>query len=122
MDLKHIINRTGLNPFAKKDKMQYRLTNVDLLLPIGSVVTLKTSPRKLIIIGRMQQNPSLEKEFDYLALLYPEGWIDPESSYMFNHEDIGQIYFKGYEDPDEFNMKQRLKQYVEQNRPKNPHQ
>ena len=35
------------------------------LLPIGSVVTLKEGTKRLMIIGRLQQNVRTKKVYDY---------------------------------------------------------
>lgn len=39
------------------------------LLPIGSVVTLKKGTKKLMIIGRFQQNVKTKKIYDYAGCL-----------------------------------------------------
>lgn len=69
------------------------------LLPIGTIVLLKEGEKRLMINGIKQTNASGDgKEYDYLGILYPEGHIGDEFQYLFNHEDIGEIVFKGYED------------------------
>lgn len=75
------------------------------LLPIGSVVTLKEGTKKLMIFGIIQ---SVEKpaegtdvdsqEYDYIGVPYPEGNINQDYQYSFNHEDIETIHFFGYQD------------------------
>lgn len=39
------------------------------LLPIGSVVVLKKGTKKLMIIGRLQQNVKTRKLYDYAGCL-----------------------------------------------------
>ena len=71
------------------------------LLPIGSIVRLKNTGKKLMIFGIKQldtKNP--EVEFDYIGVLYPEGNIGSNFNYLFNHEDIEEVVYKGYEDED----------------------
>ncbi|OOC60582.1 DUF4176 domain-containing protein [Paenibacillus ihbetae] len=72
------------------------------LLPNGSIVILKEGEKKLVIYGRKQilalDEPIL---YDYLACPYPEGYISPEFSYVFNHEDIAEVIFTGYTDGEE---------------------
>lgn len=46
------------------------------LLPIGSVVTLKEGTKRLMIIGRLQQNVRTKKVYDYAGCLWPEGYMD----------------------------------------------
>lgn len=66
------------------------------LLPIGSIVLLKEGEKRLMIIGIMQTDKG--KAFDYLGELYPEGHIGEGFQYLFNHEDISKIIFRGFED------------------------
>ena len=66
-------------------------------LPIGSVVLLKKSEKELMIYGRKQIHLNSGMEFDYIGCLYPEGYITDEFSFFFNHSDISEILFKGFE-------------------------
>lgn len=69
------------------------------LLPIGTIVLLKEGEKRLMINGIKQTNAEGDgKEYDYLGILYPEGHIGDEFLYLFNHEDISEIIFKGFED------------------------
>ncbi|MDO5411618.1 MAG: DUF4176 domain-containing protein [Lachnospiraceae bacterium] len=73
--------------------------NIKGLLPVGSVVVLKDGEKRLMIIGIMQTNAGGDgKEYDYLGIFYPEGYIGEEFQYMFNHEDIKEVVFRGFED------------------------
>ena len=46
------------------------------LLPIGSVVTLKEGTKRLMIIGRLQQNVRTKKVYDYAGCLWQKAiWI-----------------------------------------------
>ena len=68
------------------------------LLPIGSVVMLKDAERPLMIYGIKQldsNNP--DTEYDYIGVLYPEGNVGANFQYLFNHNDIADVLFKGYE-------------------------
>ncbi|KYD03664.1 DUF4176 domain-containing protein [Bacillus atrophaeus] len=72
------------------------------LLPIGSIVLLEGGSKKLMIYGRKQivvsNNP---KMFDYIGVFYPEGYIDQEYTFAFNHSDIENVIFEGYQDEEE---------------------
>ena len=72
------------------------------LLPIGSVVTLKEGKKKLMIIGRIQENEKTKKLYDYAGCQWPEGYKDKDHCYVFNHEDIG------LQDIEEFNYRFEL--------------
>lgn len=69
------------------------------LLPIGSIVLLKDGEKRLMVNGIMQSDADGSgKEYDYLGVLYPEGHIGAQFQYLFNHEDIAEVVFRGYED------------------------
>ena len=66
------------------------------LLPIGSVVKLKGGDKPLMVFGILPQNKV--QRYDYLGVLYPEGFLDSEMVFMFNHSDIDEVKFIGYVD------------------------
>lgn len=69
------------------------------LLPIGSIVRLQNGQKRLMITGVLQiKEDELDKQYNYLGILYPEGHIGGDFQYLFNHEDIDEIVFRGYED------------------------
>ena len=71
-------------------------------LPIGSVVLLKNGKKKVMIYGRRQRRVvDVDKEYDYLACLYPEGNIDEDYMYLFDEDSIDQVVFRGYSDDEE---------------------
>ena len=75
------------------------LKNVNDYLPIGSVVLLKEGEKRLMICGIKQTAENVQfEEYDYIGVLYPEGHIDDEHIYLFNHNNIDKIFFRGYED------------------------
>ncbi|UTR14962.1 DUF4176 domain-containing protein [Salipaludibacillus sp. LMS25] len=85
----------------------------ETLLPNGSIVLLKGGNKKLMVYGRKQllvTEEDVEKEsddltmYDYIGVPYPEGYVNPEHSYVFNHSDIEDIIFTGFvnEEEDEF--------------------
>lgn len=69
------------------------------LLPIGTIVSLKGGTKKVMIFGVKQLHSDEEDmEYDYIAVLYPEGNCGIEFQYLFNQDQIDQVYFRGYED------------------------
>ncbi|MEH6947115.1 DUF4176 domain-containing protein [Bacillus sp. JJ634] len=80
-------------------------------LPNGSIVLVKGGTKKLMIYGRKQlllkEN---EQMYDYLAVPYPEGYINPDYSYVFNHSDIEEIIFYGFTDKEENEFQHVLQQ------------
>lgn len=70
-------------------------------LPVGSIVLLKNGQKKIMIYGRRQRRVTDEHEYDYIACLYPEGNINEDYMYLFNHEDIETVVYRGYSDAEE---------------------
>lgn len=64
------------------------------LLPLGSVVLLKEATKSLIIIGTMQADDEGNR-YDYISCVFPEGYINAETFFLFNHEDIAEVKFVG---------------------------
>lgn len=64
-------------------------------LPIGSVVQLHEAEKSLMIIGTLQTTDD-GREFDYIACVFPEGYIDEDTFFLFNNEDIETVHFVGH--------------------------
>lgn len=71
-------------------------------LPIGTVVMLKGVAKKLMIIGILPIRGEGENEtmYDYIGVLFPEGFINRETTFLFNQDDINDIIFSGYDNPE----------------------
>lgn len=67
-------------------------------LPIGSVVLLKESQKRIMIVGVKQKQVGSDKIWDYSACLYPEGILDPDKLFLFDNEQIERLYFVGLQD------------------------
>lgn len=78
------------------------------LYPLGSIVRLKAGMKRIMICGRLQVRDHDQKLFDYCACLYPEGILNPKEMFLFQHEDIDELVFQGFEDEDEIKMKQYI--------------
>ena len=84
------------------------------LLPIGSIVLLKDGEKRLMVAGIMQTDTGrTQKNYDYVGVLNPEGHIGEGFQYLFNHEDINEIIFRGYEDTERSNFLAKLTQLYE---------
>ncbi len=57
-------------------------------LPIGSVVLLHGAQKRLMICGRVQTDVETGITYDYSACLYPDGFIDSNSVFLFNNDNI----------------------------------
>lgn len=75
------------------------------LLPIGSVVLLKEGTKKLMIIGiKPVKEDEPNKIYDYIGVVYPEGFLGNQYNFLFNHEDINDVVFTGYNNPERENF------------------
>lgn len=72
------------------------------MLPIGSVVMLKDSTKKMMIIGFLQQQMDDNKVWDYVGLPYPEGYMGSTRTYLFDQKQIDCVYALGYQDNEQF--------------------
>ena len=80
------------------------------LLPLGSVVSLHGGSKRLMIVGRLQNKMDDDVVYDYASTLFPEGLIDSEHFYLFNHEDIDCMFYVGLQDLEEFNYRYVLEE------------
>lgn len=83
------------------------------LLPIGSIVLLKGGRKRLMIFGIKQTDSKTKIEYDYIGVLYPEGNMGEAGQYLFNHENIAQIFFNGYEDEEREGFLTELAKFYE---------
>lgn len=83
------------------------------LLPIGTIVLLKDTNKRLMIYGRKQQDRGGGKVWDYVGCLYPEGNIGPEYTFLFDHEQIEVIEHLGLKDQEEEQFLHRLQTVME---------
>ena len=77
------------------------------LLPAGSVVILKDSTKRVMIMGvcQMQKDTQGEVIWDYSGCLYPEGYLGANQTYLFNGSQIDKIFSIGYQDEEQLNFK-----------------
>ncbi|WP_455721606.1 DUF4176 domain-containing protein [Agathobacter sp.] len=77
------------------------------LLPIGSVVLIGNSKRRVMIVGVCQKGGSNpEKIWDYTGVIFPEGFLDPENMFLFDNEQITKVFAIGYQDEEQMAFKQ----------------
>ena len=83
--------------------------NINGLLPIGSVVLLKDSTKRVMIIGVAQVLESSGEKviYDYAGCLYPEGYMSADKNYLFNTDQIEKLYAIGYQDDEQLAFKER---------------
>lgn len=85
---------------------------LEKFLPIGTVVLLKGGKDKLMITGflavNLDDNDSSENAYDYSGCPYPEGMLSVDETFLFNHEDIEEIFYVGFINEEEVDFKARL--------------
>lgn len=77
-------------------------------LPLGSVVLLKESNKRLMIFGRKQTTAGNPKVFDYIGCLFPEGHISADRAYLFDHNQISRVYLVGFQDGEEILFREKF--------------
>lgn len=77
------------------------------LLPVGTVVLLKNSTKRVMIIGVLQKQIKEGQEiiWDYSACFYPEGYMGPDKTFLFNGSQIEKVFAVGYQDEEQFAFK-----------------
>lgn len=82
-------------------------------LPIGSVVLLKGGTKKAMITGFCSiAAEDKAKIYDYSGCIYPEGYLNSNQICLFDHDQIEEIFFIGYEDDEEKEFKISLNDVI----------
>ena len=84
------------------------------LLPIGTVVLLKESTKRVMIYGRLQREVNGNRVWDYIACLFPEGNVNADHSFLFDNEQIESVFFVGCQDEEEMRFQQYLQDTIQQ--------
>ncbi len=87
--------------------------NVNELFPIGTVVLLNNGSKRLMIFG-INQTIEGASEYDYIGVPYPEGNMGQDFQYLFNHNDIKEVFFRGYEDVERQEFIINLQKYYDE--------
>ena len=83
-------------------------------LPIGTVVLLKEGQKRLMIAGILQRDTENSRLWEYVGVLYPEGYVGAKDMYLFDGDAIDKIYALGYQDEEQFDFKKMAdEKYVE---------
>ncbi|MDQ0243752.1 hypothetical protein J2S09_001297 [Bacillus fengqiuensis] len=88
---------------------------MESLFPIGTIVTTDKFERNLMIYGRKQLHVDSGQVWDYVACLYPFGFIGEDYNIFFNHEDISKVVFKGFENDEEVEFRGKIIEFLNQN-------
>ena len=87
------------------------------LLPIGSVVLLGESTKRVMIVGVCQRGGEDGNTlWDYCGVLFPEGYFGADEMYMFNSDQITQIFALGYQDGEQLVFKAKADEVLKEMR------
>lgn len=92
---------------------------VNGLLPIGSVVMLKESTKRVMIVGLVQKSASDGKIWDYTGVVFPEGFLAPDKMFLFNNDQIDSLYFIGFQDAEQMAFKEKADEIIQKLREQN---
>lgn len=67
-----------------------------------------------MIYGVKQQNLETGEEYDYIGVLYPEGNMGENTQFLFMHEDIEKVVFRGFEDDSRTEFIRRLAEFYKE--------
>ncbi len=92
------------------------MKTLEKYLPIGSVVLTKNATKKIMITGFCGMDyDDKNATFDYCGCLYPEGILQASDTFLFNHNQIEEIIFLGYDNEEEKEFKSKLKKMLSNN-------
>ena len=84
-------------------------------LPLGSVCLLNGGERYVVVIGYLgMSKENADTVYDYLGAVYPLGVISSDVSFMFNHDQIKQVVFRGFEDEEGRAFNEKLNTVVKE--------
>lgn len=87
-------------------------------LPIGTVVLLKNATKRVMIIGYCKYKMGDDETiYDYAGVAYPEGFMSPETTALFNHEQIDRIYALGFQNEARFAFEEKLHAAIDEVKP-----
>lgn len=90
---------------------------MDRLIPIGSVVLLKDSTKKVMIMGLCQREVSEEMIlWDYAGVLYPEGYMGANKVFLFNRDQIESVHYLGYQDEEQLRFLELMERFIREKR------
>jgi|SRR5699024_1743595 len=78
------------------------------LLPIGTLVNIGLVQQAVMIYGRKQQQAGKKEVWDYVACPYPQGHLSDDTNIFFNHDQIKNIIFKGFESEGERILRNKI--------------
>lgn len=79
------------------------------VLPIGTIVLLKGAQKRVMIIGYCKyMGNDTSKIYDYAGCVYPEGYLTPDTTALFDHDQIDVIFSLGFRNMIQHEFQQKL--------------
>lgn len=82
--------------------------------PLGTIVTLKKTSQKLLIVGRYCKDSETDRRFDYCGVPWPDGLTQPGDALFFDDSSIQLIHFLGLQNAEEYIFREKLESKVSQ--------
>lgn len=82
------------------------------LLPVGSIVNIRFSKGKYMIIGFYTKDANTNEIYDYSAVVYPYGLINLNDVTMFNKDLIKKVVYRGFDSEEDKLFKDKLNDLV----------
>ena len=83
------------------------------MLPIGTVILTEGADKKLMIIGVKPIDIETNTEYDYLTVMYPEGYMSEETMYFVNQENIAEVLYPGMDGEEQQEFKNKLEDFYQ---------
>jgi hypothetical protein len=88
--------------------------NNNELLPVGSLVKIRFSKEKYMIMGYYVNDQEKKENYEYVAVTYPLGLLTLNDVAGFDGNMIKQVIHKGYETEESKSFLKELKEEVEE--------
>lgn len=83
------------------------------VLPIGTVVLLKDAKKRGMILGYQRKLANGDDHvYDYCACPFPEGYISPRQTFVFDHSQIDRIIYMGFQNSEEVAFQEKLREII----------
>ena len=82
-------------------------------LPVGSIVLLKGSANKVVVLGYAVKEDNDNKIWDYVGGPFPVGIIKSDMNILFDIEQIDKVIHIGYKDEDTISFLEAIERDLE---------
>lgn len=85
------------------------------LLPVGSIVNIRLSKEKYMIMGFYTKDANTNEIYDYSAVVYPYGLVNLNDVTMFNKDLIKKVVYRGLDSEEDKLFKEKLNNIANKN-------